>query len=272
MLGRRSRQERLLASFAIASLLACASCGEEPPATPASVEPAHNKPIDIGSFSVIGTLPPAPRASADTDGGAAPDGGPRRPVQDADAVIRGGLHPRARACYNAGLKEDPNEQGRVVITIRVGPGGDVTEATAAQCTGLSSKTCACIAGGAKKLVFAPPGGGGSSINAPMNFVKRRSDRATDEVESVFVRDVVPEAQRCYRTALLGDASITGRAKYYATVDGAGVVRSVSADPEPQLPRALLECVANAIKTMKLPPSIDMRVLVHFVPAVMPAGD
>lgn len=94
------------------------------------------------------------------------------PVQNADAVIRGGLHPRARACYNAGLKEDPNQSGRVVITIQVGPSGDVTGASAAQCSGLSPKVCACIAGGARSLKFQPPGGGGSTINAPMNFVKQ----------------------------------------------------------------------------------------------------
>jgi hypothetical protein len=94
------------------------------------------------------------------------------PVQNADAVIRSGLHPRARACYNAGLKEDPNQQGRVVVTIVVGPSGDVTSASAAQCSGLSPKTCACIAGGARNLKFQPPGGGGSTINAPMNFVKQ----------------------------------------------------------------------------------------------------
>ena len=60
-------------------------------------------------------------------------------------------HPRARACYNAGLKEDPNISGRVVISIQVGPSGDVTGASVAQC-GLNAKTCACIAAGARFIV------------------------------------------------------------------------------------------------------------------------
>ena len=98
-------------------------------------------------------------------------GGMSVPVQNADAVLRSGLFPRARACYNAGLKEDPNISGRVVISIQVGPSGDVTSASVAQC-GLNAKTCACIAAGARNLKFQAPGATGSTINAPMNFIKQ----------------------------------------------------------------------------------------------------
>src|SRR5207302_2241298 len=94
------------------------------------------------------------------------------PVQNAEAVVRSGLFPRARACYNAGLKEDPNQQGRVVISIQVGPDGGVRGASVAQNTGLSAKTAGCIAAAARNLQFASPGGSGSTVTVPMNFVKQ----------------------------------------------------------------------------------------------------
>jgi hypothetical protein len=93
------------------------------------------------------------------------------PVQNADAVIRGQLHPRATACYNNGLKTDPTMAGRIVITIVVGPSGEVQSASVAQNSGLSPGVAACIAGGARNLRFPPiPGGGTSTLNAPMTFV------------------------------------------------------------------------------------------------------
>jgi hypothetical protein len=92
------------------------------------------------------------------------------PVQNADSVINGGLFPRARACYQAGLKDDPNQQGRIVISIQVSPSGDVSGASVAQNSGLSAKVASCIVGGARNLHFVAPGGAGSTITVPMNFI------------------------------------------------------------------------------------------------------
>ncbi len=51
--------------------------------------------------------------------------GQSAPVANAEAVIRGQIAGRARACYNRGLQTNPNQQGRVTLTIRVGPSGEV---------------------------------------------------------------------------------------------------------------------------------------------------
>jgi TonB family protein len=94
------------------------------------------------------------------------------PVSNAEAVIRSQIHPRARACYNKGLAQDPTQSGRVVIMVRVGPSGEVESASVASNSGLSSFVASCIASAARGAKFDPPGPSGSTINIPFNFVKQ----------------------------------------------------------------------------------------------------
>jgi len=109
-----------------------------------------------------------PRVVGNVSGGVASSA----PIANAEAVVRRGLFPRARACYNRSLQQDPSQQGKVVVSIRVGPSGEVASATAAQCNGLSASMCACVAAAARNLMFEPPSGGTVTLTVPMNFVSQ----------------------------------------------------------------------------------------------------
>lgn len=93
------------------------------------------------------------------------------PISDADRVIAG-LRPRFRQCYNTGLQSDPSMAGKVVITAKVGPNGEVSSADVSQNTGLSQGVASCIARVVKNATFSAPGGGGSTLNIPVTFVQQ----------------------------------------------------------------------------------------------------
>jgi hypothetical protein len=93
------------------------------------------------------------------------------PISDADRVVAG-LRARFRQCYQTGLNSDPSMAGKVVITARVGPNGEVSSADISQNTGLSSGVASCIANVVKRAQFSPPGGSGSTLNIPVTFVQQ----------------------------------------------------------------------------------------------------
>jgi hypothetical protein len=93
------------------------------------------------------------------------------PVSNAEAIIRGQLHPRAKRCYQKGLESDPTLSGRIVIIIKVGPSGEVDSASPSVSGNLGS-IAGCIVGAARGLKFDPPGANGSTISVPFNFVKQ----------------------------------------------------------------------------------------------------
>jgi hypothetical protein len=91
------------------------------------------------------------------------------PVSNAEAVIRSQLQPRARACYNAALAQDPTISGKLVLSIQVGADGSVTGVSA---SGMGGTIAGCISAAARRLQFASPGGSGSTIGTSFNFVKQ----------------------------------------------------------------------------------------------------
>ncbi|MFO0662856.1 MAG: AgmX/PglI C-terminal domain-containing protein [Polyangiaceae bacterium] len=91
------------------------------------------------------------------------------PVTGADAVIAS-LRGRFRSCYQQGIASDPTMAGKVVISAKVGPNGEVESAQVASNTGLSPTVGACIARAVKNAQFAAPGGSGSQLNIPVSFV------------------------------------------------------------------------------------------------------
>jgi hypothetical protein len=93
------------------------------------------------------------------------------PVSDADRVIAG-LRPRFKQCYQVGLNSDPNMSGKVTITAKVGPNGEVSSADISSNTGLSPGVASCIAGVIKRAQFNAPGGSGSTLNVPVTFVQQ----------------------------------------------------------------------------------------------------
>ena len=94
------------------------------------------------------------------------------PISDADRVIAG-LRARFRSCYQTGLNSDPGMSGKVLISARVGPNGEVQSADVASNSGLSPGVAACIAGVVKRATFSAPGGGGSTLQIPVTFVQQK---------------------------------------------------------------------------------------------------
>jgi hypothetical protein len=93
------------------------------------------------------------------------------PISDADRVIAG-LRARFRSCYQTGLNSDPSMSGKVLISAKVGPNGEVSSADVASNTGLSPAVASCIAGVVKRATFSAPGGGGSTLQIPVTFVQQ----------------------------------------------------------------------------------------------------
>lgn len=93
------------------------------------------------------------------------------PISNADREIAK-LRPRFRQCYQTGLNSDPSMSGKVVITAKVGPNGEVSSANVSSNTGLSPSVASCIANVVKRASFDPPGGGGSTLNIPVTFLQQ----------------------------------------------------------------------------------------------------
>ncbi len=91
---------------------------------------------------------------------------------NAEAVIRGQIHPGARRCYQSGLDSDPGQSGKLMVLIRVGPSGEVQSATVQSNTGLSQRVAGCVLGVTRNAKFDPPGPSGASILLPFSFLKQ----------------------------------------------------------------------------------------------------
>jgi len=101
-------------------------------------------------------------------GGAAVSGGT---VSNAARVVAG-MRAGFRACYQRGLNENPDAQGNIRLTIRVGAGGEVTNVTATPSGNLPPSVVACVQSRAKAAQFDAPEGGSAAIVVPVTFVKQ----------------------------------------------------------------------------------------------------
>jgi len=94
------------------------------------------------------------------------------PIANAEATIRRQIHPGAKRCYQKGLESDPTQSGRLVVTIKVSPSGEVDSAGVAINGGLSPGVANCISSVARRAKYNAPGSNGSMISVPFNFVKQ----------------------------------------------------------------------------------------------------
>ena len=108
-----------------------------------------------------------PRGSASV-GGAAVAGGT---VSNASRVVAG-MRAGFRACYNRGLQVNPDAQGSIRLTIRVGPGGEVQGVSAGASGNLPGSVVSCVRARASAAQFDKPEGGSAVINVPVSFVKQ----------------------------------------------------------------------------------------------------
>jgi hypothetical protein len=93
-------------------------------------------------------------------------------VANAEAVIRSQIHPGARRCYQSGIDSDPEQSGKLMVLIRIGPSGEVQSATLQSNTGLSPRVAMCVLGVARNAKFDQPGPSGASVLVPFSFLKQ----------------------------------------------------------------------------------------------------
>jgi hypothetical protein len=79
-----------------------------------------------------------------------------------------GLRGRFKACYQKGLNADPTMSGKVVITAKIGPNGEVSSADVASNNGLSSEVTSCIASAVKRAQFDTQPGP-TTLSIPVSF-------------------------------------------------------------------------------------------------------
>jgi hypothetical protein len=92
-------------------------------------------------------------------------------VTNASRVIAG-MRAGFRACYQRGLDQNPDAEGSIRLTIRVGPGGEVQGVNAVPTGNLPASVVACVKGRASLGVFDPPEGGSAAVIVPVTFVKQ----------------------------------------------------------------------------------------------------
>jgi hypothetical protein len=93
------------------------------------------------------------------------------PVANAERVVAS-LRPGFRTCYNKGLQSDPSMAGKVLVSARISPNGEVASAGSSENTGLSSDVVECILRKVRTATFDTPGSNGSTIQIPVTFVQQ----------------------------------------------------------------------------------------------------
>jgi hypothetical protein len=92
-------------------------------------------------------------------------------VSDASRVVaqmRAGF----RACYNRGLSENPDIEGKISLSIKVGPTGQVLSVAATKTGSIPDSVVECVKSRANSAMFAPPQGGAAVVQVPVSFVKQ----------------------------------------------------------------------------------------------------
>jgi TonB family protein len=93
-------------------------------------------------------------------------------VNNADRVVAG-MRAGFRACYNRGLASNPDLQGSVRVTAKIGPNGDVLSATPSGGSGLGDDVVQCVVRRVQSATFSPPEGGGATIVIPVTFALQK---------------------------------------------------------------------------------------------------
>lgn len=101
-------------------------------------------------------------------GGAAVSGGEVSNAARVVAAMRAGF----RACYNRALANNPDAEGKINLSIHVGPGGEVTAVNATPSGNLGADVVGCVTSRAQAARFDPPQGGMAVIQVPVTFVKQ----------------------------------------------------------------------------------------------------
>ncbi|HYJ10436.1 MAG TPA: VIT domain-containing protein, partial [Polyangiaceae bacterium] len=87
------------------------------------------------------------------------------------ARVVAGMRAGFRNCFQRGLAEDPDSEGKIQLQILVGAGGEVRAVTPTPTGCLPASVVACVVARAQAAQFDPPEGGQSVIGVPVTFAK-----------------------------------------------------------------------------------------------------
>jgi Ca-activated chloride channel family protein len=85
------------------------------------------------------------------------------------ARVVAGMRAGFRNCYQRGLVENPDAEGRVQLAVRVGAGGEVAGVTPTSSGELPASVLSCVVARVRAAQFDPPEGGSVIINVPVTF-------------------------------------------------------------------------------------------------------
>jgi len=88
------------------------------------------------------------------------------------AQVVGSMSPGFKRCYRRAVEQAPDQAGSITLTLRIGPGGEVSSVSAQSSGSLSSAVVDCVKGVARGGQFAPPDGGSAVIDIPLSFVQQ----------------------------------------------------------------------------------------------------
>jgi hypothetical protein len=162
----------------LACLSACQMPEDKPAAAPVSATasaapsnpPAPPPPVEDSREAAAPADPPDAKP---VEPGIAATGAPTRgklPKAVIDEKLKS-IGPAIQACYERGLKTNPDLRGNLSVNFVVAPDGKVAhvDADGADDVPNDAQTVDCILGEIKKLEFPPPTGGRVFINYPIRL-------------------------------------------------------------------------------------------------------
>ena len=130
-----------------------------------NIRTAESSPSGAGKR--VSNAEPSSDGSSDAS---TPDSSAPTALEGADEVIAG-LRTGFKSCYNKGLSADPKMEGRIVLSIKVTPEGNIDSVTKLGGAGLSPEVEACIMRVAGHPTFSPSKG--ATIQLPVSFVQTK---------------------------------------------------------------------------------------------------
>lgn len=77
---------------------------------------------------------------------------------------------QARGCYNRALRQDATLTGKMTLSVRIGPTGNVCSASVIEDSLNDPAVATCVTQMFRSGKFPPPQGGCAQVNVPLNFV------------------------------------------------------------------------------------------------------
>lgn len=168
-------------------------------------------------------------------------------------------HREFRACFRQGLVQNPMEEGRVAIVLRVGADGKVAKVEEYAGCQLSQQSIACMKAAASRLHFAPPPSGSDTVVIPAVFTAREGTRrASGSPNDAYtaraylaMETARPGLHACEEGARNSGRNMTATGTFTLTLGPDGQVQRAHVDPWTG-EQSTLACAAHELEKLKFP--------------------